>query len=366
MKLLALAAVLVAVPAEPPPPVWQGVWQGTVGTLPVRLCLARRTEIYTVGSYYYLARLRAIPLEQQGGSREWVEGFVTAGGPPAPRWRFETIGPDALAGQWRGGGRTLAFRLTRVAGALGEVEPCGSRLFNAPRLRPLRIATTRASKDGVAYTRLRFDPGPAFPDGKLASFALDGDAPATARINARLRRDTPVSPARGDWYECVAGGLAAHGVDGDYDQTIEPVLVTPRWLAATDATGYDCGGPHPDDAETSLTFDRTTGVEVDLHDWLTATAVERQRPSGIERPVVTLRPVLRRLILGEARDLDPECRDAAAAAAFWDIGLARTGLRFTPDLAHVEQACTQATLVPWRVLAPYLSAAGRAGAASLR
>ena len=361
-----LALALAVAPADPPPPVWQGVWQGTVGTLPVRVCLARRGDAYSVGSYYYLSKLRPIRLEQQGGSREWAEGWVTASDPPAPRWRFDTLAADALGGEWSGGGRTLGFRLTRVAGTLGEDEPCGSLLFNAPRLRPLRVTTTRASRDGTGYTRLRFDPGPAFPDVALESFALDGDAPATRRINARLRKDMPLEPARGDWYECVAGGLAAHGDDGDYDQTIAPVLVTARWLAATDAVGYDCGGAHPDNAVSSLTFDRTTGAEIDLHDWLAPTAVKRERLSGIDRPVVTLRPGFRGVVVRQARGIDPDCRESVAGADFWDIGLARTGLRFTPSLAHVEQACAEETLLPWHVLAPYLSAAGRTGMASLR
>lgn len=359
--LLVLAAL--AVPADTPP-VWQGVWQGTVGTLPVRVCLARRGGSDSVGSYYYRARLRTIRLEQQGGSREWVEGYASASAPPSPRWRFETVSAALLAGSWRGGGRVLPFRLDRVQA--NDDEPCGSLAFNRPRLRPLRVVAARAVKDGVAYTRLTFDPGPAFEDTTLESFSLDGDAPATRRINARLRRDMAAEPDKSEWYECVAGGLGAHGVDGDYQQTIAPVFVTPRWLSATETIGYDCGGAHPDNAMMSLTFDRLTGAEVDLHDWLTAAAVERQAASGAERPLSTVRPAMRRLILAQARGLEPECREAVLDAEYWDIGLARAGLRFTPDLAHVEQACAEEVLVPWRVLTPYLSAAGRAGLASLR
>lgn len=369
MGLLFALALFTAAPADPPP-VWQGVWQGTIGTLPVRACLARRGESYTVGSYYYLSRLRTIRLEQQGGSRDWAEGYVTSNGPPAPRWRFDAIGAEALAGSWNGGGRTLPFRLTRVPGVVGEDGPCGSLLFNGPRLRPLRVTSARATSDRVGYTKLTFDPGSAFVEIGLETFALDGAGPATRRINARLRKPFPAQSARGDWYECVAGGLAAHGADGDYDgdydQTIAPVLITPRWVAATESVGYDCGGAHPDSAVTSLTFDRSTGAEIDLHDWLGPTAIERQRLSGIDRPVVTIRPALRRAILAQAQALDPECRAASLDAAFWDIGLARTGLRFTPSLAHVEQACEEEKLVPWRVLAPWLSAAGKAGVASLR
>lgn len=363
-----LAALLAS--ADAPPPVWRGVWQGTVGDLPVRVCLDRRGETYSVGSYYYLSRLRTIRLEQQDGSREWIEGWGGSDAATAPRWRFGAITAEALAGSWRGAGKTLAFRLARVAGPVGDAS-CGSLSFNAPRLRPLRVAAVRASMDGVGYTKLRFDPGGAFVEIGLESFALDGAGPAARRINARLRRDMPLPVAvtareEDNWFACVAGGLAAHGSDGDYDQTIAPVLITARWLAATDAVGYDCGGAHPDNASTSLTFDRTTGAEVDLHDWLGSSAVERQRLDGVDRPAVTIRPGLRRVILEQAHEPDPECRASVADAEFWDIGLARTGLRFTPSLAHVEQACEEEVLVRWATLAPFLSAAGRAGAATLR
>lgn len=70
--------------ADPTPPVWQGVWQGTIGSFPVRACLAwdRIGPGDAFGSYYYLSRLRTIRLEQQGTSKIWIEGYAAPKGSP--------------------------------------------------------------------------------------------------------------------------------------------------------------------------------------------------------------------------------------------------------------------------------------------
>ena len=59
--LLALAAAAASNPSELP-----GVWEGTVGNLPVRACFGAR--IGDSGAYYYLSRLRPIPLDEEEGN----------------------------------------------------------------------------------------------------------------------------------------------------------------------------------------------------------------------------------------------------------------------------------------------------------
>ncbi|WP_174298945.1 hypothetical protein [Sphingomonas bacterium] len=364
--LLALGAILLpgtSTPPDapdPPSPAWQGVWQGTIGTLPVRACLKRDGVGDGMGSYYYLSRLRTIRLEQQGTGKVWTEGWSSSSGPPAPRWTFAQVGRDRLTGAWQDGGRTLAFRLSRVSGDDGEA-PCGSEAFNGPRWRPLSIAETPASKDGVHYRRLVFGAGPAFPDLSMQGFALIGDDPATRRINAGLRAQVP--GAREDWRGCIISGLEAHGVDGELTAALAPTLITRRWLGAALTQDDDCGGAHPNNAEMPVTFDRATGAAVRLHDWLTDAALDRREASADLPP--TVRPAFRRLIVARAGDVEPECRDALLEENYWDIGLDRRGLTFRPELPHVVQACADDVLMPWPSLARFLTAAGRAGHASL-
>lgn len=345
-----IPAALALLVADPPPPVWQGVWAGTIGALPVRACLSRRADELAVGSYFYLRTLRTIPLSQQGSSRVWTEGDDDKG----PRWTFAAVSASALAGSWSDGRRTFPFRLSRVPGD-DEGTPCGSDLFSAPRWRPLAVTRAARVQDGVRYVQLTYHAGPAFPDVALDGFALPGDDPATRRINADLRKQVPGPDA--DWHACITGGLDMHGVDGDYRASLQPTLITARWLAADLQTEEDCGGVHPNNNTTPLAWDRRTGAAVDLAGWLNDAALQRH---GADRtPPFAVTPAFRRVLI-RAADPDTDCREGLAGADFWDVGLARTGLTFQPELGHADQACAEATPVPWATLRPYLSAAGRA------
>ena len=348
--------------ADPTPPVWQGVWQGTIGTWPVRACLAwdRVGPGDAFGSYYYLSKLRTIHLEQQGTSKVWIEGYAAPNNPPAPRWTFAEVGRARLTGMWTGGGHSLPFRLTRLVSD-DEEAPCGTEAFNGPRWRPLTISATPAMKDGVRYRTLVFGAGLAFPSISLIGFELLGNDAATRRINAGLRKRVPGSQE--DWRGCITGSLDAHGSDGDLDATLAPTLITPRWLGVALSQDDDCGGAHPNSGTVPVAFDRATGAAVDLHGWLTDAAVDRSQATSDLPP--TVRPTFRRLIMAAAGDIEPDCRDALAEEEFWDIGLGRRGLTFRPELPHVTQACADDILVRWASLARFLTPAGQAGRASL-
>lgn len=352
--IAALLALAMRPPAaDPPPPVWQGVWTGTIGASPVQVCLSRRTDELSVGSYYYRSKLRTIALEQQGTSRMWSEGE----GAHQPRWTFATVTATALAGRWTDGTRVLPFRLARVPGD-DDGAPCASEPFNGPRWRPLTVTSKAAMLDGTRYVDLTWRAGPAFPDLSLTGFRLLGDDSATRAINASLRSQV-LGPDE-DWRACIAGGLDMRGVDGDYRASIAPTVITPRWLAAQLDTEQDCGGVHPNNATVPLTFDRATGRAVDLDAWLNDTALDRHGADKTGPFAVT--PPLHRLLV---RRSEPDCREALEGAGFWDVGLEHAGLTFQPELGHADQACADPVSVPWSALAPYLDAAGRAGRASL-
>ena len=351
--------------ADPAPPIWQGIWQGNVGTLPVRACLAwdRIGPGDAFGAYYYLSRLRTIHLAQQGASKVWVEGDAGPKDPPGPRWTFEKVSRDRLAGTWSDGKRVLPFRLARVGGGGADDEdgPCGTDAFNGPRWRPLTVKAAFAVSDGVRYRALAFDPGVAFTTISMTGFELIGDDAATRRLNAGLRGHVPGT--KDDWQGCVTGGLEAHGEDGYLEQTLAPTLITSRWVGAALTQEDDCGGAHPNNSTVPITFDRATGAAVDLHAWLNDVALDRSEASADLPP--TVRPAFRRLIMANAGDLDADCREALANEEFWDISLDWRGLTFRPELPHVVAVCADDELVPWATLARFLTPAGSAGRASM-
>jgi hypothetical protein len=347
--LMALAAA-GATPAGLP-----GVWEGTIGGLPVRACFADR-QWGAFGSYYYLSRKRAIALSAEEG-RDGI--FYEGNGAPAdqPRWRIESASGDRLTGRWTGGARTLPVRLTRVRGDFGEEGPCGSLAFHQPRLEGIRVVPTRASADGMAYTKLTLDHGGRFEAG-LETFALDGQSEAVRRINAALGRALAGSPPQ--WFQCIQDSLAQSAFEGSFDESLVPAMISRRWLSV--ATHWDgfCGGAHPSSANAHRLFDLSSGAEVELLDWFNESAVARDGPRGSDEEIKTLRPALREAILAGWRAEDADCAELIRSAEFWDVGLTRGALIFSPSLPHVAQACGESFTMPFARLEAFLTPEGAA------
>ncbi|HEX5184098.1 MAG TPA: hypothetical protein VFW19_13245 [Allosphingosinicella sp.] len=357
--LLAIAAFLVATAAPAAAPAdpaaaWQGIWEGRIGTLPVRACFVKR-DWGAFGAYYYLSRLQLIPLERgQDADGTFREGVAPDA--KSPRWTLESAGANALAGRWTANGRTLPIQLARVAGPAGDESPCASLAFHAPRLAGIRIVARPAARDGLGYTRLILDHRGRFEDTKVETFALAGGSGAVRRINEALR-----APLAGDppaWLDCIRGALETGSSEGEMDETIAPRLITPRWLTAEDHEESDCGGAHPNSSNAPLTFDRTTGAQVDLNDWLNDKAIKRENYGPGTHEAKTLRPEFRNVLLARWKPQESECGDVVRQADFWTVALTRAGLVFAPELAHVDQGCGEDIAISFARLRPYLSAEG--------
>lgn len=352
--LLALAAT--AAPAD-----LSGVWEGTIGALPVRACFASR-DWGSFGAYYYMSRRRLIELEgDERSSALFREG---AGSDPSrPRWRIESAGSGRLTAQWTGRGRTLPIRLSRVANPEGEEGPCGSLAFHGPRLEGIRTETARASTDGVAYSRITLNHDGRFDVG-IETFALDGPGAAAGLINATLRQSMAGDPP--DWFDCVRTPLAQGPNEGSLNQRLAPAMISRRWMSVTEQFDDFCGGAHPNHGQRYRTFDLAGGAEIDLHDWFNATAVRRQRFESSEEDIKTLEPALTAVILAGWRPDDEGCEASVRTQEFWTIGLTRDSLIFAPDLAHVAQACGEEFRVTFERLRPFLTEEGAANLRALR
>ena len=345
----------LAVAAAPAPADLSGVWEGTVGTLPVRACFVHR-EFADFGAYFYLSQRRVIGLEAEEGEGSAFRetGDSGAGG---PRWRIEGADGDRLTAQWTNGHRALPVRLSRVSRVVGEETSCSSMDFHRPRLDGVRTVTTRASLDGTSYRRLTLDAGGRF-ESSFETFALDGDGEAVRRINAALAE--PLSGDPPHWFECIQGSLAFMPHEGSSDESLRPVLIAGRWLSVAHHWDGFCGGAHPDSSNSYRTFDLTSGNEVDLHSWFNDAAVERQHLAEVNEDIVTVRPALRDFVLSGWTPEDPECRDVIRDQEYWSIGLTPRGMAFLPDLPHVVQACGEEFLVPFARLGPFLTTEGAA------
>ena len=347
--MIALIALVAAAAAADAPPGLPGIWEGRVGSLPVRACFVSR-DWTTFGSYYYMSHRRLIPLDsEEGDAAAFREG--SSSDAAAPRWRIDSVAGNRLTAVWSQGRRALPVRLTRIASG-GEDGACADMAFHAPRLEGVRTVTRRATVDGVAYTAIALDHGGRFEAG-VETFALDGSGEPVRRINAALGRSLAGNPP--EWFDCVSDAQVVSPHEGGFDERLAPGMISRRWLSVDKSQDSFCGGAHPNSDVTWPTYDLTTGREVNLHGWFVATAVNRRRVEGMDETLDSLQPAFRQVVLSGWTADDPECGEVVRDADYWHIGLRRTGFLFSPSLPRVVQACGETITVPFDRIRPYLT-----------
>lgn len=372
MKRFALLAALCLLqlnaPAradEAPAPAWEGVWRGTIDTLPVYVCLDQGHDRRAKGAYYYERVMHPIALDRDSNGL-WVERG-NGGEAITGRWTLTPNRSVNLSGRWRAGARDLPISLSRVRSEASTDGPCGSGAFLAPRLSPIRQTSSPARLGNFRYNAVRYDVGNAFPDYEIVGLSYPASQPGDAAINRALRLNLldPDSPV--DYRGCSRSAAAWSGVDGFMEVSYQLALVTDNFISVhVSEFGY-CGGLSPYNASWSSAYDRQSGFPVALSNWFTRTAAETRGfddGSGRVSPIHALQP-LKRLILRHFPRDRPDCSDVIQGADYWTVSLAEGGLIFSPDLARVAQACGDDASVPFAELAPLLSPAGRRGAERL-
>jgi hypothetical protein len=358
----ALLGLVLTSPAAAADPAWHGVWSGTIGTLPVQVCLQAPFEgsDYSHGSYFYLSRKQPIPLSREADG-SWSE---TDAGKETGRWTVVPQGRDRLTGQWRSGKRNLPVALKRVAfdDAAGD-GPCGSRAYVAPRVSPIKIVRKPETSGGFAYTKLTYDVGPSFSDVTIESFAFPETRPGDRAINAALLYDPAKPEGDADYVGCAASAAGSLGGDGEFIATRGLELITREFLVVQENSGGFCGGAHPDYGYQWRVWDRQSGKPVALAAWLNDKAIaERPEPAGEggADSSAQITPALRRIALRHIGKIETECRETLDQADYWSFGLAAGGLVMTPSLPHVAAACGADAVVPFAEVAPFLTPSGKA------
>ena len=377
--LTAILPLLMAAPGSvPDKPVWVGVWEGTVGTYPVRLCMDQWGENAPGrGAYYYLSTLEPLSLTEDDNEIAWIEH-----GPEDPdaRWSFTQQSEERLRGTWTRGARRLPFDLKPIAWTKGEWDgTCDSAAFMGPRLLPGTIATEPDEIAGWRYTRQIYSPPRPFKDEVSAeSFTFTPERPGDGVIVEWLASHLPRGTMADDATECIAGAVASVGADGYFGEFLTPVEVGRSFLTVRENSDTYCGGAHPNAFFQYKTFDRQSGQEINFARWLNEAGREHHAAENELDSYDTLLPALRKLIVkhepqegfpeadtDEPGPLDAECLEVAEEQEFWTFGFRREGMIFVPSVPHVATPCMGTFIVPWSELVPYLSAEGRAGVARL-
>ena len=94
-------------------------------------------------------------------------------------------------------------------------------------------------------------------------------------------------------------------------------------------------------------------------------AVKVETFATTEEPAKTLTEPFRAMILKGWKPEDPECGGAIREEEFWNIGISRSGLVFSPSLPRVIMACGEDFTIPFARLTPWLNATGQAAVASI-
>lgn len=366
-RLVALIAALLLAPAAAQAaeaPIIDGVWKGTIGTLPVRVCLMDVSASYPHGSYYYLSQLKPIALEKPEGTMGWQE----QSGAKA-RWSIALAGANRVTGNWTTGDRTLPVSLTRVVmGDDGELDgACMSDAFMAPRITATRLVESPAKAGKLAYTKLKLEVGKWFEDVDIATFQIPTQRPGDKAINLALRGLIDPKQGRADYVSCMKGNLGLSGTDGELSFGAEPSFVSSEWIDVQVDEGNSCGGAHPNYSSTHMIFDRTSGKEVQLAQWLAPRGMSAKWDAGAKFWDTKMLDGLRKQVVAAMSPIeDADCQSAVAEADYWDLALTPTGIAFSPSLPHVMQACADDAELTFAQLAPYLSPAGKAGVARMK
>jgi hypothetical protein len=222
------------------------------------------------------------------------------------------------------------------------------------------VALTRknSTNNGAALTIWTFKPGAPFDDVEVSTFTLDRPGPAIARVNAELRTILPKVDGGGDWLDCIAGNANAHGADGYFSESIEPSVVTARWLGAIYRSDTDCGGAHPNTSVAFRTFDLEQGAELDPLDWFAPAAVlvEPVDRSSLK----SLTPAFRKFLLAGYKAEGEDCDGVLAETEYWTAGIERGSMVFWPGLPRVVMACSEDFKIALDRLEPWLNPNGKA------
>lgn len=371
-----LTEVCLAAPAQEAPPAWVGVWQGTVGKAPVKLCLQHDYRVQ--GAYYYARYLRVISLEGDEKARPdplavaLVEAMPVsakagkAGGTEPVAWTLRA-GPDrrTLEGSWRSSTKTQPVQLTRLAELGPDERSCEADAFNLPLERPGSVAASDARLKGTAYRSLLLVVDQK-PEVSLEAFELLRTDAGAARFNAAMRK--LLRDEQEAMFGCLRGALGSFAAVGDYSMRVEPKAIGRRWLVAGEGGSNSCGGAHPNQHLGYQTWDLEAGRKVDPWTWFGPKgAVARVVGEGASRYTsVEIGAALRALLVKHWPRNDDGCGDVPESRDYWTPFPTAAGMGFLPQLAHAQMACSEDVLVPWTKIVPLLSDRGRRAVESLR
>ena len=158
---------------------------------------------------------------------------------------------------------------------------------------------------GATVARADLVARPDLAEGVQSLPRLVGGGSATARINARLaERDARA--------KAFAADCNSDPPNSFFERAITVTMTGPRYLSVYESGGFYCpGAAHPNTFLTPLTFDLSSGADVDFRNLVPPRFWEESEYVLPNRDLQAT-PALVALYLDKATPLDDECREVIA------------------------------------------------------
>lgn len=335
---------------------WRGIWEGTIGQMPVRVCLDGKDG--EDSRYYYLKHGKDILLQRiEGEEGGWQEGEEHSD-QPGGKWQLTKEGADIMRGTWLSAkaGKKSPILLKRTTVPVSEERSlCEGEYFFQP----------------VADAE-RLVPGPVKFFGRHSYQELSTRMPRHGRQdsdvpNAIVLRDYGDSGASVNQFllQRLRQRLARHHDtrNGLAESREEVVWLSDRWLSLREmewASGHGISGS----STWFETWDLATGKKFKLWRWFNARSGawhEEAGNDGVEQAFTTTRALQKAIGPFDNNGGDPDCKDPGKS---WrEPRLVPGGIEFE---AGVTGPCLESVVVSFKVLQPFLNEEGRRQAAALQ
>lgn len=269
LRLIPCAAVFLTLASTAHAEDGGQVFTGTLGKMPIVVELNTRDASEVSGRYFYEKFHRDLELSGTlaGKTLTLNEGNNRYGDDkPLP-----TLTLKQTASGWQGDwtspkGKTLPVQLTEAK-------------LPAPAAAALPFIAALPKTDPYEYLRLqglKLKPGKketfmgyglqwwSEPESKISMFSVESGYPKTDqdRVNQQLLGRL--------WREVISyhGCQLRGGENVEFNQHVEPALLSPGAVSLNVSTSYYCGGAHPDFGDSPINLDVHTGQTLSLEDVL--------------------------------------------------------------------------------------------------
>lgn len=337
-----------------------GVWSGNIGQHKVQVCFASDSQ------YFYLTKKQGITLYvPEKASKNWQEWQERIRNPKTYSWEtpaiwiISSIDKKILKGTWVNQttqqSLPIALKKLAVVKQLGDsANPyfqCGDEFYK-PIVQAIQYTYKQEKIGDKTLKAIKTKAGEAF---EYPSNLKNAD-----KVNAFITgwlKGQAISA-----YECELNGGSG------YQRYIEPVFWTLDWMVIKDILPDTyCGGAHGGSDSLYLTFDLNSGKLIDTSRWLKNFEKAKSSFSNDENGqhlAIGFAKLIERSFINND-DPVQNCKDSLDFMGLRNPYPDKNGLNFYASFAHAIRQCDTVISIPYKEIAPYLTATGKKAVKSI-